>query len=296
MNIKKHVGRLLNTDRRVAVVFMQIPGRDTHALVVDTDALPDSYHDALMGVIDSVEGQQTPTLANILNRRVLPDTGQDIMTSLHVRGFLQAQPVENIIMFPRPNTPMPLTDIIKMMSQTPEQARADVETARDRFQETMDHDSAEKNRAMAMNLVTQARDLQAEANRKLEQAYDIDPSLRPQVAAPLPMAIEEDMYFAQSAKDAVVAAQLTATRNDFNVDVGDLPTDVAQAFVQALKEDFQKTPYVEADQATDAAHGIDVTDERTQAFLDRAAFREDKEAKAVEPQVKRPVGRPKKAK
>ena len=44
--MKKHIGRIANTDQRVVVVFMQIPGKDDHALVVSTDNLPERFHQA----------------------------------------------------------------------------------------------------------------------------------------------------------------------------------------------------------------------------------------------------------
>lgn len=290
MDIKRHIGRLKNTDRRIVVVFLQIPNKEDHALVVDTDSLPDSYHDALMHVVDSIEGQQTPVLANILNRRILPDTGQDIMSSLHVRGLMQAQPISNILMFPRPNMPMPLEDIIKMMKQTPAEAKADIETARDRFQESVSLDGAEKNEAQARNLIQQALDLKSEADRKLQQAYDIAPQFRPQAqtAIPTPQQVVE----ALREEPVVVAPEPEA----FSVDVGELPSDVAAAYFEAVRAaEIETTKYVAPETTTDAAHGVSVDDEAVQAFLDRAAFRED-QAKAAEPAPKRPVGRPRKAK
>lgn len=288
MDIKRHIGRLKNTDRRIVVVFLQIPNKEDHALVVDTDSLPDSFHDALMHVVDSIEGQQTPILANILNRRILPDTGQDIMSSLHVRGFMQAQPISNILMFPRPNMPMPLEDIIKMMKQTPAEAQADIEVVRDRFQEAVSLDGAEKNEMRARNLIQQALDLKSEADRKLQQAYDIAPQFRPGTpVAPTPQQVVEAL------REEVVAPVVDES---FNVDVGDLPSDVAAAYIEAVKAaEIQTTSYVAPEDTVDAAHGVDVTDDAVQAFLDRAAYRED-QAKAAEPAPKRPVGRPRKAK
>ena len=39
----KHVGQLLNTGKNVVVVYMQLPNDPDHAVVIDTDSLPDSY-------------------------------------------------------------------------------------------------------------------------------------------------------------------------------------------------------------------------------------------------------------
>ena len=41
----KHVGQILNTQKRCVVVFRELPDDPTNCLVVDTDALPDWMHD-----------------------------------------------------------------------------------------------------------------------------------------------------------------------------------------------------------------------------------------------------------
>lgn len=287
MDIKKHVGRLKNTDRRIVVVYIQIPNKEDHALVVDTDALPDRFHDALMQVIDSVEGQQATSLSSVLSRRILPDTGQDIMNALHHMGFLQAQPISNIMMYPRPNMPMPLEDIIKMMKMTPDEAKADVELSnRSRFEESKNLDNLEQRESIAKNLLIQAQSLKAEADKKLAEAYALAPHLQLKGEAestkPTPQEVIEVLKQDEAVQERVV----------HQIDVSDLPPDVASAYVAAI----QAEPYVAPEVVEESAgHQIDVNDDpRLQAFLDRAAFREDKEKAATEPVVKRPVGRPKK--
>jgi len=44
-NLKKHSGQLANTGVRVAVVFRKLPNDETNCLIVETERLPDSYHD-----------------------------------------------------------------------------------------------------------------------------------------------------------------------------------------------------------------------------------------------------------
>lgn len=277
MEIKRHMGRLLNTDRRIVVVFMQIPGKEDHALVVDTDALPDRYHDGLMDVVESIEGQQTPVLADILTRRILPDTGSDILTVLHNLGRLQRVPVENVVMYPKPNLPMPLVDIIRMNDQTPQEAKVEADANRaTRFAETSDLNQIEAAEQIAKNLLLQARDLKAEADRKAEEAYRVAPHLRPK---------SEDSHIVEQIQASPVREAL-----DINIDEhqDDLTDERLAQVLGALKETYM------APESSNQSHVISDVDEKTQAFLDRAAFREDKEAKASEPQVKRPVGRPKK--
>jgi hypothetical protein len=53
----KHIGQMENTGKQVVVVFMSLPGDDEHALVIDTDALPDQYNEALRKIVESVAEQ-----------------------------------------------------------------------------------------------------------------------------------------------------------------------------------------------------------------------------------------------
>lgn len=181
-NIKKHVGRIKNTDRRCVVVFMQLPDRPDHALVVDTDALPDNLHDALQNIVQSHEGQNTSDLSNLLARRIVPHLGIDMLNVLYKRGSLQALPIDNIVMYPLPNTAMPLRQIIELnggrVGNTPVQTPV-TETLENRYVENQRADASEGQVGMAMGLIRQAEDLEGEARNKRERAYQLAPQLRP---------------------------------------------------------------------------------------------------------------------
>jgi len=181
-DIVRHVGKTVNTDRRVVVVYMQIPGREDHALVVDTDSLPSKYHDDLMQVIQG-EAQKEPVLANILTRRIMPSTGIDMLTSLHQAGQLQPVPVDKIIMLPQPNRPVPLPKLIEYMAQAEDRAPVSAkENTEFRDNRIVENQAIEKDSAVyniAKNLIIEADMLQSEANRKRQQAYDMYPALAP---------------------------------------------------------------------------------------------------------------------
>ncbi|RYD59629.1 MAG: hypothetical protein EOP83_20555, partial [Verrucomicrobiaceae bacterium] len=112
---KRHLGKLVNTDIRCVVVFMQIPDRQDHALVVSTDNLNPRFEQALMSIVESQEGQAEPTLAKVLNRRLLPDTGQNFLQALHEAQLLRAVHIDQVIMLPMPHMQFPLRQVIEMM-------------------------------------------------------------------------------------------------------------------------------------------------------------------------------------
>lgn len=182
--IKKHVGKVRSTDRRCVVVFMQIPDVQDKALIIDVEALQARYEQILLEIVDSAEGQQEQDLANALNRRMVPETGRTVLEEFHRLGLMRAEPIDNIIMMPRPNTPFPLRDILTQLGKlnadattAPQQLDADVKY--NPIVENMNTADKQQRVMMATNLLAEAEMLQAEANKKREQAYRQAPELRP---------------------------------------------------------------------------------------------------------------------
>lgn len=113
-----HVGKLANTDTKVAVVFTEIPGDAAsgiapdfeHALVVQTDTLPDAYAQGLESALLSKEGQNSKELGELLARRQFYD-GSNILSKLMSSGHLRKVPVDQVVMYPTPASPMPLKQI-----------------------------------------------------------------------------------------------------------------------------------------------------------------------------------------
>ena len=101
VDFTKHVGRNKNGTRLV-VVFREIPDDEEHCLVVETDSLPDMYHDQLLQEVNTRDAQATVDLYEVLQRRSFGDGGQ-MLNTLHNRGFLRKYKVEQIEMQPMPN-------------------------------------------------------------------------------------------------------------------------------------------------------------------------------------------------
>src|SRR5271166_1362075 len=106
-NLKKHQGQLSNTGVRVAVVFRKIPTDPEYCLIVETERLPDSYHDYVIQTLNSKEASETNDFYEVLNRRTFPD-GTNCLTSLHSRQFLRKEPISNVDMLPLPGQKVPL--------------------------------------------------------------------------------------------------------------------------------------------------------------------------------------------
>lgn len=320
---KKHVGRIKNTDRRCVVVYTQIPGNEENALVVDTDALPDRFHDALMDIIDSNEGQQTPHLHTLLQRRILPDLGLDMMNALHTYGQLRAVNIDNIVMYPAPNAPCPLRTIVDYMNG--QDAPPEVNQAlENRILENQRADNSQAQHDIANNIMRQAQDLEEEAARKREQAYRLVPGLRPvkegeaksdtpatqvmerqtvieasetapEMPTEGPMTSDAGHESAEALMTPMAPTEVPNVVISEDVDIAGLPADV-QAALLAAADELNRVSSLPLEAEVVEGNQVDTSDEALQEFLDRAALREDRANKekweAMQP--KKPVGRPRK--
>lgn len=113
--MKKHVGKITNTDQRCVVAMMEIPGSEGHALVIPTDSLPPRYEQVVRELVEGLEGQAEPLLANLLSRRRMPDNGLTVLQTLHEGGWLLKVPHKNLVMLPQPNMPFALSELVAAM-------------------------------------------------------------------------------------------------------------------------------------------------------------------------------------
>ena len=110
----KHIGR--HGDRKVAIVFREIPGEDHMCLVIYPDVLPTHIHNTIMSVLESAPGQQAPNLADVLHRNLLPD-GRNILQTLHHEGMLKKVASNQVILTPTPTTSVKLDEINRLVKE-----------------------------------------------------------------------------------------------------------------------------------------------------------------------------------
>jgi len=110
----RHVGR--QSDRKVAVVFREVPGDEHLALVVFTELLGQNIHDPMMRCIESDIGQNSESLADALNRAYTKD-GRQILQVLHQEGLLKRVSTESIVMTPQPGVSIKLNELNKILNE-----------------------------------------------------------------------------------------------------------------------------------------------------------------------------------
>jgi hypothetical protein len=175
-NNLKHIGSIINTQRRCVVVFREIPDEPTYCLIVDTDALPDWMHDDIMHAVESPAGQESNEFYEYAARTLFSD-GTQMLNNMHSKGLLQRQPVSNISMTPNRETAINLADLNDLISQQ-NGGKPAVEPSAE-VESSSDDDVALDNVALAQNMLKQASGFEAEAKRLRTEAFDLAPELKP---------------------------------------------------------------------------------------------------------------------
>ena len=204
----RHVGVINNTGKNIAVVFMSLPGDEKHCLVIDTDALPDIFQEAIRKIIDSNDGQQSENLGNILGRRMSPDgSNMTLLNKFHNAGRLQKLPVDLITLTPRKGVNWPLKDVLAAMksSNNPQESTDLSELDPDQAavaQEQMTKFNAFANNQNALNsqdkvskaqdLIRMAEMLEADAANRRQSAYQLAPELAPAKKSRKPVKAETE--------------------------------------------------------------------------------------------------------
>ena len=114
MSFLRHIGKI--GDRKVAIVFREVPNEPHMALVTYTESLNRHLHDPMMQCIESDIGQNSKNLADALNRTHTKD-GKYILQVLHAEGLLKKVQTENVIVTPNGTTKIRLDELNKILTE-----------------------------------------------------------------------------------------------------------------------------------------------------------------------------------
>jgi hypothetical protein len=128
MAFLKHIGK--QADRKVAVVFRTIPQEDHMCLVIYPETLPVVWHDTIMRVLESPEGQASNELADVLHRNLLPD-GRNILETLHNERMLKRVRTDTVTVTPTPQSSVRLDELNTMLKQMADPTQAQKMAAAD---------------------------------------------------------------------------------------------------------------------------------------------------------------------
>ena len=204
----KHVGK--HGDRKVCILFRQVPGEDHMALVIYPEVLPAHWQDSIQKALESDIAQQSEELADALHRAFLPD-GSPILQTLHQERMIKKVRTGDIIVTPNINSSIRLDELNKMLNEMklgeeaikkmaendasrgmvpPEvkrKAEAEYKATQAQPQPTQapfqapaqsalsDRDIAANMLAQAIKMEAEAKQLVSEANRMKKEAAKMDP-------------------------------------------------------------------------------------------------------------------------
>ena len=114
MAFLKHIGK--HGDRKVVVIFRQIPGDEHMCLCIYPDLLASHWHDTIMRVLESPVGQAAEEFADALNRNLLPD-GRNILGALHAERMMKRVNTEQVLMTPTMNSNVKLVELNKILNE-----------------------------------------------------------------------------------------------------------------------------------------------------------------------------------
>lgn len=199
----KHTGT--HNGKKVVVLFRQTPNEDHMALVVYSDSMPSLVHDSVMECVQSDSGQQAENLADALQRKTMPD-GRIALTTLHQEGYIKKVQTAQVIMTPNAKSTVRLDELNTVINKLKEGGEAaermreidenrgmvsppprgrDVGEPSNVPSATANPSSSVKtDESLADDLLTQAKGFEDEASRLKEQAYDLNPDLRPRRGRP----------------------------------------------------------------------------------------------------------------
>jgi hypothetical protein len=173
MKFLRHVGTLRDTGHRVIVVFRKLPDEPQSCLVVETDSLPDRFHQNLMDAVESLTAQETLEFFEYANRQFFYD-GSNMLSTLHNKGFLRKIPTERVIMRPRIDVEINLSELNRSLDQL--SSGVDPATIQPGDGPVANHDDGVIDDAtLAQNLRKQAELFEKQATELRAQADSIDP-------------------------------------------------------------------------------------------------------------------------
>jgi hypothetical protein len=221
MAFMKHVGK--HGDRKVCILFRQVPGEEHMCLVIYPEVLPAHWQDSIQRALESEVAQQSEELADALHRNFLPD-GRAILATLHQERMIKKLRTADIIVTPNNEAKIRLDELNKMLNEmkqgeaaikkmaendasrgmvAPEVKRkAEAEYKASQAQKAdpafvappmlkAGQDGALSDRDIAANMLAQAKAMEvnartmiAEASRLKKEAEKMDPTVSPKIAVP----------------------------------------------------------------------------------------------------------------
>lgn len=174
----KHVGQVNNTGKKCVVLFRELPGEANSCLVVETEDIPQKYHDELIAAVESPGAQEEMDFYKYANRMTFHD-GRNILEALHLSGWLRKHSTSEVSMLPTREISIRLSDLNNQLNEINNAGRT---TSGDISQPQADTPATSTNppgtlsdSQIANQMRSQAAFFKKEAERLYAEANTLDP-------------------------------------------------------------------------------------------------------------------------
>ncbi len=110
----KHVGK--HNDRKVVIMFREVPDESHMCLVVYSDLLPRMIHDELMRAVESDVGQNAKEISEVMHRTYMAD-GRVLLTVLHQEGMIKKVPCNQVLVTPNNKSSVRLDELNNILNE-----------------------------------------------------------------------------------------------------------------------------------------------------------------------------------
>jgi hypothetical protein len=108
----KHVGT--TNGKKVIIVQRSLPSEEHMAAVIYSDIMPSKYHDDVMKLLESHEGQSAWEFKDILNRRMMSD-GNNMLEAISNEGYLKKVAANNVLVTPNSKSSVRLDELNSLL-------------------------------------------------------------------------------------------------------------------------------------------------------------------------------------
>lgn len=113
----KHVGE--HNNKKVVIVQRFIPGEEHMCSVLYSQIIPSQYHDDIMRVLESQEGQASNQFVDILRRR-MASNGNNLLEAVAREGYLKKVPTQFVIVKPNAASAIRLDELNSLLTKAGE--------------------------------------------------------------------------------------------------------------------------------------------------------------------------------
>jgi hypothetical protein len=204
----KHIGK--HNDKRIVLVFRQIPGEEHMCLVLYSDMLPQLVHDEVMKVLESPVGQNSKELADALHRQTMAD-GRNCLEVIHKSGYLKKLNTNQVIITPNAKSSVRLDELNTILNE--------MDKGEDAIKKMADLDknagmTAKRREPREVGMPANTRSQPAEStNATVTDVLTDDQLAAQRVAQAAKMKLEAQQMLAEAARLEAEAASFTPTAN-----------------------------------------------------------------------------------